>query len=321
MPFDPHIRPVNLRKDLSAIADLVDVCFSPTMDVEGLDYLRHIRQIAGSMGMYLSENSTPENSNLPFQGYVWVEGGKLIGNLTLINVRKADRAHYLIANVATDPAQRGRGIARQLTARAIAHVREHGGKKIFLQVREDNPTAQKIYTEFGFSEDTRRTTWVNAGTGRSSAAMLPPGVEVGRRRREDWDAQWKWLAETHGSCAWNMPLQLSRFEPGFWHALNVYLQGGAMRSWSVRQAGQLIGAATWEKGVSVADYLWIGTSREHDDTVIRTLIPEAHRALFHRKFQVNYPAERGSQAFLDSGLKKVHTLIWMSQNMTYEEEL
>ena len=321
MPFDPHIRPVNLRKDLAAIADLVDVCFSPTMDVEGFDYLRHIRQIAGSMGMYLSETATPENSHLPFQGYVWVEGGKLIGNLTLINVRKGERGHYLIANVATDPAQRGRGIARQLTARAIAHVREHNGKKIFLQVREDNPTAHNIYKEFEFIEDTRRTTYVNAGAGRWSAPDLTPGVEVTRRRRGDWDAQMKWLAETHGSYAWNMPLQINRFEPGFWPALNIYLQGGALRSWSVRQAGELIGAATWEKGISVADYLWIGTSHEHDDVVIRALLPEVRRALFNRKFQVNYPADRGSQAFLESDMKKVHTLIWMSREISTEPEL
>lgn len=320
MPIDSHIRPVELRKDLAAIADLIDICFSENMDPEGKDYLRHIRQIAFSMGSFLVEGTTPENSQLPFQGYVWEEGGKLIGNLTLIQVRKRDRHTYLIANVAVHPNQRGRGIARQLTDRALLHVREHDGTKIFLQVRDDNPTAIHIYQESGFQEDNRRTTWsYEPGSARRGERC---DYQVSGRRSEDWDAQRAWLQETYpAGISWNMPFNLDRLAPGFWRWLNVFLQGGYGRSWSVREKEQLLGVGTWEKGFSVTDYLWIGADPNKESEAIRTLIPAAANGLLRlSKFQVNYPAGRGVEAFQDSGMKLVHTLLWMSKSFTNSSE-
>ena len=71
--FDPHIRPINLRRDLVAIADLIEVAFAGQMDVEGREYLRHIRQVSSSLGGYIMDGTTPETSQLPFQGYLWEE--------------------------------------------------------------------------------------------------------------------------------------------------------------------------------------------------------------------------------------------------------
>jgi hypothetical protein len=35
----PHIRPLNLLRDLLAVADLIELCFSPTMDHDSQRYL------------------------------------------------------------------------------------------------------------------------------------------------------------------------------------------------------------------------------------------------------------------------------------------
>lgn len=40
----PHIRPLNVLRDLSAVADLIELCFSPTMDRDGQCYLSAMRR-------------------------------------------------------------------------------------------------------------------------------------------------------------------------------------------------------------------------------------------------------------------------------------
>lgn len=320
MTTDPHIRPIVLRTDLAAVADLVETCFLSSMDIEGIDYLRHIRQIAKGLGGFLAEGTTPENSQLPFHGYIWEEEGRIIGNLTLIHVRRKDPHTYLIANVAVHPGFRGRGIAQQLTERAIQHVREHGGTKIFLQVRDDNPPAIHIYQASGFIEDARRTTWIYDSGGFQHKQEV--GCSISRRKTDDWTAQRNWLMETYpASIAWNMPFQLYRLAPGIGNWLRAFMYGGMLGSWSVRGGGRLLGVGTWEKGFSAADYLWIGADPEKESEVLRALIPVVGRKLLGlSKFHVNYPDGRGVDAFIETGMKKAHTLIWMSMAISNVDE-
>ena len=58
----------------------------------------------------------------------------------------------MIANVATHPEYRGRGIARALTMTALDHARYHNAVATWLQVRDDNPDAIHIYKTCGFEE-------------------------------------------------------------------------------------------------------------------------------------------------------------------------
>lgn len=39
-----HIRPLNGLRDLSAVADLIELCFPPTMDHDGGRYLSDVRR-------------------------------------------------------------------------------------------------------------------------------------------------------------------------------------------------------------------------------------------------------------------------------------
>ncbi len=318
--FDPHIRPIVLRKDLLEIADLIDLCFSDHMDAEGRDYLRHIRQIARGLGGFLVEGTTPENSQLPFHGYLWEENGEIIGNLTLIHVRKLDRYTYLIANVAVHPDWRGRGIGTQLTKRAIAHVREHGGRKIFLQVRKDNPSAIHIYRELGFEETVRRTNWV--WDENKKAPVSPAGnIQVMKRRSEEWSEQKEWLREIYPwSLTWNLPFNMEKLKPGFWHALELFFEGSYIKGWSAYQNGQDIGTAVWENGTAGTDYIWIGARAGMEDEAISALLPEVLREISQpQKVNINYPAEQARDAFLRSGMAEELTLVWMVNNLPFSE--
>lgn len=314
--FDSHIRAIELRRDLASIADLIDLCFSDQMDAEGRDYIRHVRQIARQLGNFFVAGTTPENSQLPFHGYVWEENGRIVGNLTLIQVRKIDRGTYLIANVAVHPDWRGRGIGKLLTERAIAHVRAHRGQKIHLQVRVDNPSAIHIYQDLGFEEMARRTTWVPDLASRSGRETTHE-VLVTKRKSEQWSQQKEWLRAMYPySVTWNLPFSMERLEPGFWNWLSVFLNGGNIRGWSAMKNGVNIGTAVWETGFSGCDYVWLGTKNDHENEAIRSLLPVVLSSVSHpSRITINYPAERAINAFHDTGMVEEHTLIWMIKAM------
>lgn len=314
--FDPHIRPINIRKDLRYIADLIEQSFFEQMDAEGRDYLRHIRQIAAGFSPFMIEGGTPETSPFPFQGYLWEEEGKIIGNITLILIKRKGMTTYFIANVAVEPSQRGRGIARQLTARAIAHVQENGGKQICLQVRSDNPTAIRIYDETGFEETSRRTSWTFSKSNLPSY-KLTADYEITRRKKEDWGEQLQWLQRVYPpDVAWNLPISPNRLGPGVATWLENFMSNISVGSWAVRQHNRLIGSASVESGAAIQDYVWLAAAPDYEDAVIRTLMPYIyHKVSKPQQVVVNYPAGEGLAGFHACGMKAIHTLIWMKKEI------
>ena len=317
--FDPHIRPINVRKDLRFIADLIEQSFFEQMDAEGRDYLRHIRQIAAGFSPFMVDGGTPETSPFPFQGYLWEEEGKIIGNITLILIKRKSVTTYFIANVAVEPSQRGKGIARKLTARAIAHVQEHGGKQICLQVRSDNPTAIRIYQETGFEETSRRTSW-------GFSKQVPPveksaaRYEISRRKKEDWGEQQLLLQRVYPpDVAWNLPINPNRLRPGFTTWLENFMSNITVRTWVIRQNGRLLGSASVESGAASQDYVWLASSPSNEDAVILSLMPYIfHKAPKPQQVVVNYPAGEGVDSFYKCAMKEIHTLIWMKKDLQKE---
>src|SRR5512147_2785560 len=155
----PQVRSLNILRDLPTIADLIELCFSPTMDQDGQRYLSDMRR-AGHDDKFLRwANHMAETTSLPLTGYVWEEDNKIIGNASLIPFRDQGKRIYLIANVATHPDHRRRGIGRALTERVMKQARDKRASAIWLHVRDDNPGAIKLYQELGFREMARRTTW------------------------------------------------------------------------------------------------------------------------------------------------------------------
>ena len=61
-----------------------------------------------------------------------------------------------IATIATHPDYRGRGIGTKLLLHALFSAIDEGIVRSFLEVRESNVVAQKIYRGIGFVEDGRR---------------------------------------------------------------------------------------------------------------------------------------------------------------------
>jgi len=61
-----------------------------------------------------------------------------------------------VLTIATDPAQRRKGLARSVLQRAEEQARDGGAKEIFLEVAEDNLAAISLYTSSGYRQIGRR---------------------------------------------------------------------------------------------------------------------------------------------------------------------
>jgi ribosomal protein S18 acetylase RimI-like enzyme len=64
----------------------------------------------------------------------------------------AGRPLMNIHDIAVDEAHRGQGIGTQLLRAVEQAARESGCCKVTLEVREDNPAAEKLYRRFGFED-------------------------------------------------------------------------------------------------------------------------------------------------------------------------
>ena len=76
------------------------------------------------------------------------EGTKVLGYVNMyISFEEAE-----ITNVATDPAQRGQGIAWALMQESMTQAKERGVERIVLEVRASNTPAIRLYEKCGFRE-------------------------------------------------------------------------------------------------------------------------------------------------------------------------
>lgn len=145
------IRPFDIARDLRPVAELIADAFTNELDPRGLAALREMRIMSHLSGLLkLLSRSTGELDDV-FSGYVWVEDGKIVGNVT---VQRADKYgnRWQIANVAVARDYRGRGIARRLMEQALAHVANADGRWAVLQVYDHNSVARRLYARLGFEE-------------------------------------------------------------------------------------------------------------------------------------------------------------------------
>lgn len=77
-----------------------------------------------------------------------------------------------ILNVAVQPSLQRRGIALALLRAALAAIRESGGKRCQLEVRESNTAARRLYEKFGFRVDGMRRNYYPAQSGREDALLM-----------------------------------------------------------------------------------------------------------------------------------------------------
>jgi ribosomal protein S18 acetylase RimI-like enzyme len=301
------LRPFDMRRDLLPVADLVELCFAESLDADGRLYIRQMRQAA--QGPLLEALGSRE---LPMSGYVWQDGGAVVGNLSLIPHRHAGRRLYLIANVAVHPDYRRHGIARALTQAALQELeRRRPLQETWLQVDEINQAAVNLYRGMGFVEKARRTSW-RARPIIERIGLTTPG-KARTRHPADWPLQQEWLAASYPQeVRWQLPLELKLLQPGWRGALERAFNERRVSQWSAELGGKLVGVLSWQTSSLEADRLWLAVETKHQDEAIPVLMEEAFKELhLGRSLALNYPSGLAAKTLQAAGFHAARTLIWM----------
>jgi ribosomal protein S18 acetylase RimI-like enzyme len=226
------LRPVQLRRDLADIADLIERCFAPTLDASGRLAIREMRVLSrtGLLVWVLGRLS----SVVPglTKGFVWIEQGRLVGN---VSVSPAGYENgWIIANVAVEPDFRRRGIARQLMQAALDLIAENGAFAI-LQVEADNAPACRLYKSLGFRELRTFTRWR-----RGLYHRLPPplpGPPMRRVARHEYDRLYALAQSTRpnerGGLGWLRPTTPGALHPSWAGTLKRALTGSRIDYWGI----------------------------------------------------------------------------------------
>ena len=305
-----NLRPLNILRDLPHVADLIELCFSSTMDSEGQQYIKDMRR-AGHDNSYLQWISrTAETTSLPLTGYVWEEDGKIVGNASLIPFKHKKQRVYLIANVAVNPDFRRRGIARALTERAMIHAREKKADSVWLHVRDDNPGAVKLYTDLGFVERARRTSWQSSGD--ATAPQLQTDISVTKRHSRWWFTQQNWLSRLYPDhLAWHRNWGFNALRPGLWNWFYLLFVDMNIRQWAAEKGEKLEAALSWVPS-GRAESIFIAAGPRSDPDAVTALLLHIRRVLFYNRYlSLEFPSGEFDQAIQKAGFKSMRTLIWM----------
>ncbi|MBE0681148.1 MAG: ribosomal protein S18-alanine N-acetyltransferase [Anaerolineales bacterium] len=122
------------------------------MTLEDFDQVVAIDQLSFSLPWPARSFRFELTDNPASRCWVTELDGRVVGMLVAWLI--VDEIH--IATIATHPDFRGRGIGRNLLSHALRSAMDEGVVKSFLEVRESNEVARKMYRSFGFMEDGRR---------------------------------------------------------------------------------------------------------------------------------------------------------------------
>ncbi|GAB4501224.1 MAG: hypothetical protein Fur0035_07650 [Anaerolineales bacterium] len=307
-----RLRPLNILRDLTGVADLVELCFAPTLDSEGRSFLEQMRRNAHDSRFLRWAPGVIDSVSLPLSGFVWEDQGKIVGNASLIPYRKDGRRITLIANVATHPDYRRRGIGRLLTESALRRARERSDE-VWLQVRADNPSAIHIYQQLGFQERARRSTWL-ARPAEVENPPAPAALTLRPRRPADWEKQRAWLENANPQeINWFSPTpSAAAIGPQWWNSLYRIFNDMTLHQRAAEWENSLAGILTIQENYGSRRSLWLALPPQPREELVRALLMEA-RQNFGRahSLSLEHPSGPADAGIASAGFSAIRTLIWM----------
>lgn len=233
---DPHVRQIDPWRDGRAVANLLESAFHDEfIDESGQRMINSLRYYGAFEALTLGLGT----------GFVWVEGGELIGNASVQrNVTRKDT--WIIGNVATSAAHRNRGIGRSVVEACINYAAARGARNIALQADASNKPALHLYEKIGFTRQGEVTHYL-----RPPVRVRP--VEQNTSTRNIRKARWADRDEVWALTRHTVPEQFMFAEPfdkgvyrlGLrWSLVNIF--SGNAEQWLVQDAaaaqGKLAGA-------------------------------------------------------------------------------
>jgi hypothetical protein len=188
---------------------------------------------------------------------------------------------------------------------------ERKTQAIWLHVRDDNPGAIDLYTQLGFTERARRTTW-QAHTD-SNAQMNFPNVTIAGRNPRDWPLQLNWLKRLYPDpLAWHRQWNFNHLRPGFFKWLYLLFVDIEVRQWAAMKGDSPEAFLAWIPS-GRGESLFAAAGERSDPEALTALLLKARRDLsrFYPRVQMEFPAGQFEQAIQNAGFQSLRTLIWM----------
>jgi ribosomal protein S18 acetylase RimI-like enzyme len=241
------VTPFDARRHLRQVADLIGEAFADELDANGRGALQEMQWIS-RFNPFLSSALGPTLFSEFLQGYVWVEDGNVVGNVTF---QRADVAgtRWRISNVAVAPAFRRHGIARALMEASLREIEHRGGNWSVLQVRVDNPPALRLYNDLGFTHVCQDGIWRRSS--RPQGLLMPEAaaspIPLRPLSASAWQDRLELARASRSALAhWADPVELEAYRPGLGRLLGEILGNitGMQRvwRWGAWQNGRLMGA-------------------------------------------------------------------------------
>ena len=310
-------RAVDVKRDMLPLADLLELVFGPELDSAGRQLVRDMRALGrfGWLGGVLSRLMLPPAA-AP-RGYVWEEAGRIVGNASLLPVAgHAER--WVLANVVVHPDFRRQGIGRELVQSCLGLARARGIGTLMLQVKVDNPEAERLYLRLGFHKLTARTTWVRLGGGASGLSLEAP--EVRGRVSGEWNDQWALAQRLYPEgLVWPNPLHPGAFRPAWREGLR---SGDSIQHWVWYRGARLWASLTaLPRGAPRHWRLIMLAQPEAAGQVEAALLGRALAALPAERSSMilDYPAGAALTPLQLAGFRPEKSLTWMERRLDSEQ--
>lgn len=311
------IRPIEPRRDMAALAGLIEQAFSERLDASGRRMILGMKMFAraGSLGWFLGRWFLPPAA-YP-QGYVWEEDGEVVGNASLLPV-SGFQQRWVMANVVVKPEYQRQGIARKLIMASIDHARLNGGRRIMLQVDRDNQGARTLYEDLEFKTFSTRTTWLRKGNGEWPHDDTQGQVRP--RTSNEWREHWALAKRLHPEgLLWPFPVAASIFRPS---GLENLFGLGKPKHWVRQEAGRLAGAVSIRPELERRLLrLMMVVEPEWREEIEAGLLCEAMQesAALADDFVLDYPSDVAPEKIEALGFKAIRELTWMGMKLEESE--
>ena len=305
-------RMIDLKKDLGQVADLIELCFHHYMDPDGKRYLEQIRKAATNRLQQRVIKINGMQISYPIYGFVWEIDNQIVGNITIIPHLHHGKWFFLVANIAVHPDHRRKGIARELTQKAIDYLNENNVHVIWLQVREDNEYAINLYRSLGFKDKAIRTMWILKNIDNLDL-RTEKEIIIDRRKKSNWKVINNLLYETYPKeINWYLPFDIRLFKPGIFMFLFKIFYGKISTHWEARLNNEFIGSASWQPTNMFADFIWLAVKEQYLNEAIEALLIKLDQYVVLKKpLLINYPFGKGTNAFINAGFRVHNSFIWM----------
>lgn len=150
MTANGKIRPLDIRRDLDNLGELIQASFADDLARRGGDLREEIDTIKRLVPLVIMLRGISDSFRHLFDGFVWEDQERIVASVITQRMGN-DKTRWLIGTIATHPDYRHQGIARKLTTHAMEHARAHGAEVCILDVRADNSPAYNLYRSLGFT--------------------------------------------------------------------------------------------------------------------------------------------------------------------------